>query len=130
LVRAELASARYASSVKDDRTPKRNPSVSGEGHIADMLHLGLHPFPNEIEDLIRKLLTMERGLDTLVQLPTHDWASGMGIDTALQQLQEAIRRLPLEGKYFVEELILGSVSDEARPSIRGLTDEVRRLKET
>lgn len=62
-------------------------SASNEHPIRAMLLQGTHPFPKDIEDMLRRLQTKPGAITTEIAMDAFDWERGERLDLGRKKLQ-------------------------------------------
>jgi len=60
--------------------------------ITDLLFHGLHPFPRDIEEMIRHLYEIDPSLLNSLGLKPFDWETGKDLDEGRRRLQELLNK--------------------------------------
>jgi hypothetical protein len=63
------------------------PPFSSEHPIRAMLFQGKHPFPQDIEDMLRRLQTKPGTITTELAMDAFDWERGESLDSGRKKLQ-------------------------------------------
>jgi len=63
------------------------PPYSSEHPIRAMLLQGTHPFPEDIEDMLRRLQTKRGAITTEIAMDAFDWERGELLDKGRRKLQ-------------------------------------------
>jgi hypothetical protein len=63
------------------------PPFSSEHPIRAMLFQGKHPFPQDIEDMLRRLQTKPGTITTELAMDAFDWERGERLDSGRKKLQ-------------------------------------------
>jgi hypothetical protein len=62
----------------------------GDHPLNDMFHHGAHPFPADIEEMVRRLAHIDPMLLRQIEPDVFEWESGRGLDEGRAKLQELL----------------------------------------
>ena len=93
MIRAAPGQFKRSAAVRNLRTVMPN-GRQGDHPITDMLYYGEHPFPSDIEEMLRKLHAIDPMLILGADLSREpfDWEKGRSLEAGRKRLKELLAR--------------------------------------